>query len=300
MTRSIRWIGVFVATMLAVALPATGEINGAADEQNRHPLIRVSTVEIACAHFADGQDWTTEFVFVNMSEETRSAILFFYNSDGDSQQVSFKNGMSKAVYDFTLPPHGSHRLETLGGRRSLTQGFVKLIPTDQDGYIAGTAIFRRELPDIPTYEASVTFGGLNDSVEELEVMDGRVRGKWAYLPFDHRNGYTSGVAVANLHAHDEIEVLGAFADEAGEIIYIDGRWSFVLELPGNNHRAFDLTKEFPETIGKVGVLRVKRRSTTQTNRSGIQLLGFRFSPEGPFSTIEPVVSDRALINPPRQ
>lgn len=279
MTRQFRWIGVFLATMLAVAMPAMGETNGAADEQNRHPLIRVSTGEIACAHFADGQDWTTEFVFFNMWSQTKSGFLFFHNSDGDLQQVSFKNGMREAIYRLTIPPGGSHRLETLGGSGPLTEGSVKFLPDDGlEGYIAGTAIFRRELPGIPTYEASVT-------------CEARSYGAFgsAFLPFDHRNGYSSGVAIANMHPTDEMVLAARFTNEAGENIAIGGGDHFVIKLDGNRHTAFSLTEEFPQTMGKVGVLRVWLR--IPRDHRGFQMLGFRFSPDGPFSTIEPVIPE---------
>ena len=68
----------------ALALPAICE--NYPSECDSRPIF-VTIADVVGAHFADGQDWTTEFVIVNLSDTRQSADLFFFNSSGQSQPV---------------------------------------------------------------------------------------------------------------------------------------------------------------------------------------------------------------------
>jgi len=263
----MRWISI-CALVSALALPAIGE--------NDHPKpdsrpILVSIADVLGAHFADGQDWTTEFVIVNLSDTRQSADLLFLNSSGESQPVDLKDRGRSSSWRISLPAHGSVRMETLGTGRSLTQGFVLLEPEDPlENRIGGTSIFRRSLPGIPTYEASVPFEGLFE--------------RKAYLPFDHRNGYASGVAIVNSSPHESMTLAMECFDEDGDPIA-----SGELTLGPRNHTAFSLSEQLPALAGKAGIMVIQIKSTREL-LFGFQLLGLRFSPSGPFSTISPMLT----------
>ncbi len=262
----MRWISISVLVSV-LALPAPAENNHS--ERDSRP-ISVSIADVVGAHFADGQDWTTEFVFVNLSDTRQSASLFFYNSFGESQPVDIKGGGRSSSWTVSLPSHGSVRMETLGTGRTLTQGSVLLEPEDPfENRIGATAIFRRSLPGIPTYEASVPF-------------ESSFRRK-ANLPFDHRNGYISGVAIVNSSPDEAMTLAIECFNEGGNLIA-----TRELTLGPRNHRAFSLTDQIPALAGQAGVMVVQIKFTRDF-LFGFQLLGLRFSPSGPFSTISPMI-----------
>jgi len=197
--------------------------------------------------------------------------MLFFNSSGESQPVDIKGRGRSSSWTISLPPHGSVRLETLGTGRSLTQGWVQLEPEDPlENRMGVTAIFRRSLPGIPTYEASVPFEGLFESK--------------AYLPFDHRNGYISGVAIVNSSPYESMTLAMECFNEDGDLIV-----SAELSLGPRNHTAISLTEQLPELAGQAGVMVVQIKST-RDRLFGFQLLGLRFSPSGPFSTISPMLT----------
>ena len=266
MYSAIRWICVFTLVS-GMSLTALGETQG--DGRDEHPVV-VSKYDVISAHYADGQNWSTEFVFVNLSRVTESATLYFSGSDGELQYVTLKDRRRVVAVDFTLPPFGSFRIETLGEGRRVTQGSVFLGAKNVRARIGGTAIFRRKIPGIPTYEASVPFENLFH--------------KKAYLPFDHRNGYTSGIAVVNSALYESMTLGFDFYDESGRLID-----ATELTLPAENHRAFSLTDEVSSLIGRVGMMVVSIDST-QESLISFQILGLRFNPDGPFTTISPMLS----------
>lgn len=109
-----------------------------------------------------------------------------------------------------------------------------------------------------------------------------------YLPFDHRNGYVSGVAIANFSSRANRTLLLQFYKEDGTPM-----GSYNLDMPSGSHRAFALADEFPEVNGKAEMLVVSIQRGDGI--LGIGLLGLRFNPAGSFTTITPMVSvDEAL------
>lgn len=261
--RSTWWFFVFIV----LTLPAMSETSG---ESDRHPIL-VSSADVVAAHFADGQDWTTEFVFVNLSDKQQSSDLYFLDSFGRVQTVQMKGLGSNYVFSFTLPPFGSLRMETLGGRRPLTQGFAVMEPKNPvENRIGATAIYRRELLGLPLREATAPFGNYFD--------------KKAYVPFDHRFGFSSGVAFVNLSQEHDMTLLVDIYDETGVL-----RFYTTIHLPPYNHRAFDLVTNYPELIGRAGMAVISVQQTKETT-AGFQLVAFRFSPTGSFTTITPMLS----------
>ena len=169
--------------------------------------------------------------------------------------------------------YGSLRLETRGTSSNLTQGTAELVlPNLQarlDNKIGASVILRRKLPGVPTYEASVPFSTLFTDK--------------GYLPFDHRGGHVSGVAIANLSTRADRVLLLRFYEEDGTPM-----GSYNLYMPSGSHRAFSLATEFPEVAGKAGMLVVSIHR--DVGILGIGLLGLRFNPDGSFTTITPMIS----------
>lgn len=128
--------------------------------------------------------------------------------------------------------------------------------------IAGTVLFLRP----PT---------VSRPIEVSEPLDFSLGQKWV-LPFDHLNGYSSGVALVNQETFQDISIFIAFFDESGSQIASD---SFTLFR--GNHFSFTATVRYPQTIGIRGTVRIESSS------SPLNVLGFRVSPTGFFTSISP-------------
>lgn len=212
---------------------------------------------------------------MNLGGNRENAELQFLDSQGRSQEVEIKGMGARSAISFTLSPYGSLRLETLGRSRSVTQGYALLDVEDfLDHRIGSTTIFRRKLPGVPTYEASAPFSS------RFEYK--------AYFPFDHRNGFHSGVALVNISSsYDYFERLFLeFHDEDGILMGTAN-----LTLPAGHHTAFSLSKQFPELANRVGMMVISAQAPPDGFLlKGFQILGFRFNPDGPFTTISPMLS----------
>ncbi len=269
-----RLIGAVVLVLLWLSYSISETGNTPSDRDGRH-IRNVFSSDEVCAHFADGDNWTTECVFINMGVNREKAELQFLDSQGRSQEVEIKGMGRRSTISFTLSPYGSLRLDTLGRNRSVTQGYALLDAEDYLNHrIGSTAIFRRKLPGIPTYEASVAFSsGFSNK---------------AYLPFDHRNGFLSGVALANVSSSNDYfeKLLLEFHDEDGNLMGTSN-----LTLSPGHHTSFSLTTQFPELVNRVGMMVISVQDPPDDGRlKGFGILGFRFNPDGPFTTISPMVS----------
>ena len=214
----MRWFGA-VALAPLLACPAFSEA-GDTPERDERDIRLVFSADTACVHWADGQDWTTEFVFVNLSAQSQSGRLEFRNSEGRPQDVDIRGIGRRSSFTIRLNGYGSLRLETRGTSSSLTQGTAELVLPDLqaslDNKIGASVIFRRKLPGGPIYEASVPFSPLFT--------------KKGYLPFDHRGGHVSGVAIANLSPGVDRVLLLQFFEEDGTPM-----GSYNLYMPSGSH-----------------------------------------------------------------
>ena len=67
------------------------------------------------------------------------------------------------------------------------------------------------------------------------------------LPFDHTNGYTSGIALVNPSTSQDISIFLTFFDTSGATLLQD---SFTLQH--GQHQAITLTQKYPQVIGRFG------------------------------------------------
>lgn len=127
LTRRLIGAIVLVPLWLSYSVSKTG--NTPPDRDGSHIRTVFSSDEV-CAHFADGDNWKTEFVFMNMGGNRENAELQFLDSQGRSQEVKIKGMGRRSDISFTLSPYGFLRLETLGRSRSVTQGHALLDAED--------------------------------------------------------------------------------------------------------------------------------------------------------------------------
>lgn len=255
------WLGI-AALVLTVSVSLA--------ESDRKELI-VFPGDIAAAHVVDGGGWSTSIVLVNLGSARQSGEILFFKDGGVPLAMDFKDIGTTASLDFTLRAKGTFVAETLGLSGTVSQGFAVMLPdnatTDE---IGGSAIFRRSVPGQPVYEAVVPFSNILLKRHQLF--------------FDHRDGYFTGMAVANLSLTSEVTVSLIFSDDSGGLIDYGE-----LTLQPLGHTSFLLEQEASQLAGKYGSVDVTASSGAD-GPEGILVLGLRFNPTGPFTTLFPMVS----------
>ena len=223
------------------------------------------------AHIVDGDGWKTSVSLNNIDASPSQYALSFFAENGSPLPLQTNLGTGTTIYG-TIPARGNVTIETAGTQIALTQGWAKLdtvflVPVPPfaiapGANVAGTVLFLRP----PT---------VSRPIEVSEPIDFSSAQRWV-LPFDHLNGYSSGVALVNRLGFEDLSVFLTFFNEAGNQIAVD---SFTL-LHGN-HLAFTLTQKYPQTIGLRGTVRIESSSIP------LNVLGFRVSPSGLFTSTSP-------------
>ena len=206
-----------------------------------------------------------------MLHETSQSSLSFFAENGSPLSLQTNFGTGASIYG-TISARGSVTIETAGTQAALTQGWAKLdtvflVPVPPfaiapGANVAGTVLFLRP----PTVARPI---------EVSEPIDFSSAQRWV-LPFEHLNGYSSGVALVNRLGFEDLSVFLTFFDEGGNQIAVDS-----LSLPHGNHLAFTLTQRYPQTIGRRGTVRIESSSVP------LNVLGFRVSPTGFFTSTSP-------------
>ena len=207
----------------------------------------------ALAHFLDGDGWTTTLTLVNLDPTQASFTLSFFGDNGSPQAFTI-SGASVTTVTGTIAGRGTVVLATPGTKAGLSQGWVKM---DSYNTIGGTAVFQR----------------LGQNLEASEVLDTNLSTQLA-LPFDHTNGYATGIALVNPFSYTGATITVTFRDENGNIFLTDS-----ISLTAQQHIGITLTQRYPSTIGRRGTV------SFQTNQLWLNALGSRFSPSGAFSTV---------------
>jgi len=224
------------------------------------------------SHFIDGDGWKTSVLLNNIDAAPSQYKLSFFTESGQPLTMQTNFGTGTFIYG-TIPPRGSVTIETAGTNLALTMGWalmetIFVVPGSTftiapGATITGTVLFFRPPNASRPTEAS-------------EPLDFSIEGKWA-LPFDHLNGYSSGVALVNHLTFQDISVFITFFDEHGnQLGPVD---SFTLFR--GQHVAFTLTQKYPSTNGQRGTMKI------ETSAISINVLGFRVSPTGNFTATSP-------------
>ena len=246
---------VFLAIIFSLSLI----LYAGAEDQNRDLIF--FSFDDTIAQVADGEWWTTQFVFFNMGDIPATFIVSFVGDEGNPLTLPFVGIGASSTLTGTIPVGGSFRAETSGASQPVIQGWGKIETGEFDMRVAGIAIFKRELPGIPAFEAVVPFSG----------SDGN-----QIMPFDSTEGFVTGVALANTSSFSTMTIFFTFRDESGFQIHLNS-----LTLPPQNHTAFLLSAMFPAVANQKGVVEFS------TPDFGLVILGLRFNPGGAFTTVFP-------------
>ena len=112
---TMTWFSKLIGVVASVFLLAGFSLAETPNEREERPIRVTSFVDVLGAHFADGDNWTTEFIFMNMGGMRMPAELRFFDSKGQKQDVSIEGLGRVSSAKFTLNPYASARLRTVGG-----------------------------------------------------------------------------------------------------------------------------------------------------------------------------------------
>jgi hypothetical protein len=153
-------------------------------------------------HVVDGDGWQTSVSLNNIDAAPSQYKLSFFTETGTPLSLQTNLGTGTSVSG-TIPARGRVTITTAGTNPTLTQGWAKmdtifLLPGPgfviaPGATIAGTVLFLRP----PT---------VSRPIEVSEPLDFSIGQKWV-LPFDHLNGYSSGVALVNPVTYQDISIL---------------------------------------------------------------------------------------------
>jgi hypothetical protein len=231
----------------------------------------------ALSHIADGGSWKTIITVVNLSDQPRNASLLFWDSSGSPMMLTIVGIGTTARIDLSLAANGAATVETAGIHNAATQVGWALVLSDFPSDIGAIAVFRNHISD-----------GLAD--QEAAVPLQRRSESHFLLPFDHTNGFATGVAFANPAQSTESVITGSaslaltFRDESGNILL-----STAMNLAPGNLVAFSLTDRYPELANKRGTLEVVLTNAVTLTDGSVSALGLRFTPLGSFTSVNPIV-----------
>jgi len=223
------------------------------------------------AHLADGQGWTSDIILMSLGSTPQCFSVQIYGNTGAPLAVPLVSYGTQSSVRICLQPLGSATLKSTGASSPLIEGWVLLGCDPMLSFcfggpgapIAGSIVFRRSTPGQPDFEAAVPFD--DNSVSHVA------------LPFDNTNGFLTGLALTNPQKSQTVVTFVLHAE--------DGTQLFVtaFSLGPRQHMSFVLPTTYPQTAGTRGVLEI-------TSTSGVGVLGLRFNPTGPFTTLFPVTN----------
>jgi hypothetical protein len=223
------------------------------------------------AHFAYGQMaggayWKTSFMFINNGGAAGSAQLLTWGTSGAPMSVAMMGGAMGSQHVYDIPPGGSLLVELDENAGNMMTGWAGVV---MNGPIAGQGIFRLHNPGQPDFEAAVPL--------MMRGQTGCVTPPAALaMPFDNSNGYVTSVAFANTAIADRMLDL-EFLDSTGAGIFTAHE-----SMAAHNQMSFETPTRYPAVAGKRGWMRVLNTPADFT------CLGFRFNPNGPFTTWLPL------------
>jgi hypothetical protein len=222
---------------------------------------------------ANGAYWNTSFVFMNYGSAAGSVQILTWSPSGTPLAVPVVGGTTDSQHTVSVPAGGSVvvALDQTAATDIVT-GWVGIVIT---GSITGQGIFKLHIPGQPDFEAAVPLLARTQAacVIPFPVAPTPVLG----MPFDNTSGYVTSVAFANTAAADRTLDL-EFVDNSGASIFTAHE-----SLPAHNQKAFETPTRYTAVANKQGWMHI------QTNVTDFTALGFRFNPNGPFTTWLPVL-----------
>ena len=222
------------------------------------------------AQVASGGTWNTTFTLVNTSTTAAQVTLNFTGDNGSPVffPVTYLVGSGTAGTVSTIGPTtigaGAQLVIATAGTASQTVSEGYAVLTVTGGNVGGSAVF-----------ADLTAPGLQEAVVPVEIRNPNA----FVLPFDNTNGYSTGVAIANM-TNQTVNVPVVLRDSTGASLGTVA----AIPLTPNQHEAFILASNYAAVANIHGTLELDTPAGGQ-----ITALGIRAAPSGTITTV-PVLS----------
>jgi len=208
---------------------------------------------IVFPQIADGGGFTTAISLTNHSPESTQVQLRFRRNLPGNQTAPW-TALSQEIY--SIPPLSTLSVVTPGGPGAAVSGYAEAVPLNNTR-IAGQAVFRLAGPE---------------GIQEAAVPGASNAVRRTMLPFDHRDGHVTALALAN-PSSNAAEALFHFRDPEGRTLLRQ-----TLSLPAGGHMAIELPSYFDGTGGLNGTVEI-------SSPGGVFLLPLRFTPQGVFTSL---------------
>lgn len=218
------------------------------------------------AHIADGGSWRTLVTVVNLLNSPQRITIHFWSDSGQPLALPVvRVGRFAEIY-WDLPAYGEGLLQTTGESNGVATGWANI--TGSSGLsnaFGATVVFQRHADGRQDSEAT-------SPMQAYPSQD-------FLIPFDNRDGFATGVAVANFGSNPSSLTL-TFRDGLGRVFLTD-----LFSLGVGNHTSFSTADRYPATAGYDGTLEIRSNSLSP---DGIAALGLRFNPSWSFTSVLPI------------
>ena len=248
------------------------------------------------AQVVDGGGTYSVVTLVNLDTVAIPYNLYFYSDGGTPLTLSTTLG-TNSFFSGVLPVGGSVIIHTNGTSNTISQGYAVVTSTSLNCYGYGTG-------DGSCQIAGSTVFGITLGSQVLEAscpLDTGIDSIIA-IPFDSTTANT-GLAIANSLGDNAYQYIGkgdtaslaiAFYDQSGNNFY-----STSMQLATGQHTAFVLASQFPQTVGKTGIMVITAldQSATAVSTCGtggcpyyVKALGLRVNLAGTtYTSVTPII-----------
>ena len=212
-----------------------------------------------------GNQWTTTFTLMNVGTTTANVALNFFDDKGNplALPLTFPQGTpieTTASYTGALQAGAGLVIQTAGLSNPLVEGWAALL---SDGDVTGFGVFTDNVTTAQQQQAVVPLQSTNLPAYLL----------W----FDNTNGYSTGVALANISTEAATTTL-VIRDDTGKLLSTN-----TIQLSPLGHTSFSLAGSYPATAKLRGTLEFDALADSQ-----IAVLGLAFNPANAFTSIPAV------------
>jgi hypothetical protein len=218
-----------------------------------------------------GGQWATTITLVNLGTTPAQAALNFFDNNGNALPLAliFPQGTlsptTTATLTSTLNPSSGLVIATAGLNNLLSVGWAQLL---SNGNVGGFAVFTD----------TVTSQQQQQAVVPLQVPNSGPYVLW----FDNTNGFSTGVAIANLTTQPA-NITVVIRDDTGAELSTQP-----ITLPALGHVSFNLPSSATWPAGATFAMTQNIRGTLEFNTTAagqISVIGLSFNPASAFTSI---------------
>jgi len=218
-------------------------------------------------HFASGAGWNTRLILINSGLSPITARLNFMTDTGTLVALPLNLPQTSG----TAPLLASTLERTLAAGATLVIDTASTASTEQDGWVQ--VLTTGAVSGYDNYRLS-TSNGFREVFLPLQSASANT----LLIPFDHTDGYVTGIAIANTSTVNGT-VGVTIRDDSGNLIL-----TTTTAVPTQGHKSFMLAADYPAAAGIRGTVEFDGPGS-----GGIGALGVRAGANHEIAAVVPVV-----------